>query len=52
MADLKWVYRAVDEQSAFAALDDFAEIWDKKYPKISKIWRENWANLEAECRTV
>ena len=22
-----------------------AEIWDKKYPKISKSWRENWANL-------
>ena len=45
MADLKRVYQAVDEQSAFAALDDFAEIWDKKYPKISKSWRENWANL-------
>ena len=45
MADLKQVYQAVDEQSALAALDDFAEIWDKKYPKISKSWRENWANL-------
>ena len=45
MADLKRVYQAVDEQSALAALDDFAEIWDKKYPKISKSWRENWANL-------
>ena len=45
MADLKRVYQAVDEQSAPAALDDFAEIWDKKYPKISKSWRENWANL-------
>ena len=33
MADLKRVYQAVDEQSALAALDDFAEIWDKKYPK-------------------
>ena len=28
MADLKRVYQAVDEQSALAALDDFAEIWD------------------------
>lgn len=45
MADLKRVYQAVDEQSALAALDDFAEIWDKKYPKISKSWKENWANL-------
>ena len=45
MADPKRVYQAVDKQSALAALDDFAEIWDKKYPKISKSWRENWANL-------
>ena len=45
MADLKAVYAAVDEQSALDALDSFAEIWDKKYPKISKSWRENWANL-------
>lgn len=45
MADLKRVYQAVDEQSALASLDDFAAVWDKKYPKISKSWRENWANL-------
>ena len=45
MADLKRVYQAVDEQSALAALDDFAEIWDKKYPMISKSWKGNWANL-------
>ena len=45
MTDLKRVYQAVDEQSALAAPDDFAEIWDKKYPKISKSWRENRANL-------
>ena len=45
MADLKAVYAAVDEGSALDALDIFAETWDKKYPKISKSWRENWANL-------
>lgn len=45
MADLKRVYQAVDNQSALAALDDFAAVWDKKYPKISKSLRENWANL-------
>jgi len=45
MADLKKVYAAVDEQSALVALDDFAEIWNKKYPKISESWRKNWANL-------
>ena len=45
MADLKEVYAAVDEPSAEEALDRFAEKWDKKYPKISASWRENWANL-------
>lgn len=45
MVDLKRVYAAVDEPSAHDALDDFAAKWDKKYPKISKSWYENWANL-------
>ena len=45
MADLKEVYAAVDEPSAEAALDRFSERWDKKYPKISASWRQNWANL-------
>ncbi len=45
MADFKAVYGAVDEQSALEALDEFAEKWDKKYPKISQSWRENWPNL-------
>ena len=45
MADLKAVYAAVDEETALNALDVFAEHWDKKYPKISQSWRDNWANL-------
>ena len=45
MADLKAVYAAVDEQAALDALDVFGEHWDKKYPKISQSWRDNWANL-------
>ncbi len=45
MADLKKVYTAVDEESAMSALDDFAAIWDSKYPKISRSWYDNWANL-------
>ena len=45
MADLKAVYAAVDEEAALNALDIFAENWDKKYPKISQSWRDNWANL-------
>lgn len=45
MADLKAVYAAIDEPSALDALDVFSANWDKKYPKISKSWRNNWANL-------
>ena len=45
MSDLKAVYAAVDETSALEALEAFAERWDKKYPSISRSWRENWPNL-------
>lgn len=45
MADLKAVYAAVDEPTALDALDTFAKRWDKKYPKISQSWRDNWPNL-------
>ena len=45
MADLKAVYAAVDEPTALEALDVFAERWDKKYPKISASWQDNWPNL-------
>ena len=43
--DLKAVYTAVDESAALDALDTFAEHWDKKYPRISQSWRDNWPNL-------
>lgn len=45
MADLKKVYTAVDEEASLNALDAFAAAWDAKYPKISKSWYDNWANL-------
>lgn len=45
MADLRSVYDAVDEPAALDALDAFSTKWETKYPKISRSWRENWANL-------
>ena len=45
IADLKAVYAAADEQAALNALDTFTQRWNKKYPKNSQSWRENWANL-------
>ena len=43
--DLKKIYGAITEQEGMAALDSFAEKWDKKYPMISKSWNTNWNNL-------
>lgn len=45
MADLKRVYKAVDEPTALSELDAFDEKWSGKYPKIAVSWRANWANL-------
>ena len=45
MNDLKAVYIAPDEKSALDALEGFGNKWDKKYPKISKSWKDNWLNL-------
>ena len=45
MSDLKAVYTAVDEESALYNLEIFASNWDSKYPKISRSWRDNWANF-------
>ncbi|ECD4126830.1 IS256 family transposase [Salmonella enterica subsp. enterica serovar Galiema] len=41
---LKTVYQAPKE-AALMALDAFAEVWDDKYPQISKSWRAHWENL-------
>lgn len=45
MADLKKVYTAVDEPTAEYELENFAERWDRKYPKISQSWRNGWPQL-------
>ncbi|WP_368265992.1 IS256 family transposase [Dickeya chrysanthemi] len=42
---LKAVYRAPTEEAALMALEDFAAVWDEKYPQISKSWRTHWENL-------
>jgi transposase-like protein len=41
-ADLKEIYLAPSEDSAAAALERFAEKWDRKYPAISKSWQNRW----------
>ncbi len=44
-ADLKRIYRAINEEQALLALDQFAVRWDDKYPQISRSWRNHWDNL-------
>jgi putative transposase len=43
--DLKKIYQAATVAEAEAALDDFAQAWDEKYPTISKTWRSKWADI-------
>jgi len=42
---LKKIYQSVTEEEAALELDRFAEVWDEKYPRISKSWRNHWSNL-------
>lgn len=49
-ADLKAIYRAVTEEQALQALEQFVETWDNKYPQISKSWRTHWQNLNTLFR--
>lgn len=42
---LKTVYQAPTEEAALMALEQFAGLWDEKYPQISKSWRTHWENL-------
>ena len=43
--DLKEIYQATNETEAKAALESFSEKWDKKYPLISRSWRNNWESI-------
>lgn len=43
--DLKAIYRATTLESAEAALLEFGEKWDKKYPAISRSWNNHWQNI-------
>jgi transposase-like protein len=42
IAGLKAIYLAPSADLAAAALDDFAAVWDRKYPMIAKSWRSRW----------
>lgn len=43
--DLKSIYNAATLPEAEAALEKFAQVWDEKYPTISKMWRAKWREI-------
>lgn len=43
--DLKKIYQAATVEEAEAALEDFAQAWDEKYPTIAKQWRSKWTDI-------
>jgi len=44
-ADLKKIYQAATVVEAEQALEDFAQVWDAKYPTIAKMWRAKWSDI-------
>jgi putative transposase len=45
VAGLKKIYQAATVLEAEAALEEFAQAWDAKYPTIAKQWRAKWADI-------
>ncbi|QDV81647.1 IS256 family transposase [Planctomycetes bacterium TBK1r] len=43
--DLKSIYRASTTEEAESELERFSEKWDKKYPTISRQWRNKWTDI-------
>lgn len=43
--DLKKIYNAATLIEAETALEEFAQVWDEKYPTISKSWRQKWTDI-------
>jgi putative transposase len=44
-ADLKPIYRAVNADAAWQALEQFDKQWGSSYPMIAESWRGRWAQI-------
>jgi len=42
---LRTIYAAPTAEAAEQALEAFAQRWDRRFPSISKSWRENWQRV-------
>ncbi len=45
IADLRHVYGAINKETAYDALADFAAKWGSKYGYAIKSWKDNWEEL-------
>jgi putative transposase len=45
VGDLKPIYKASTADEAERQLSEFEEKWKKKYPAISRLWREHWERV-------
>jgi len=45
VADLKGIYKAVNEEVAMESLLSLRDTWGNKYPNAVKTWEDNWDNL-------
>lgn len=45
VADLKPVYKAINEETALAALEDLEDQWGEKYYIAIKPWKDHWAEV-------
>jgi len=45
VGDLKPIYKAATSDEAERQLSEFEEKWKKKYPAISRLWREHWERV-------
>lgn len=44
-ADMKPIYKAINEEQALISFEEFSEKWGKKYPYSIKSWENNWDEL-------
>ena len=42
---LRFIYEAATEEEGAAALEEFSEKWDKRYPHVSVSWKKNWGEI-------
>jgi transposase-like protein len=43
--DLRAIHTSSPAEAAAAALEAFAEKWDRRFPTISRSWRDRWEQI-------